>query len=129
MIGQEAHDALSVKYGKEGKPMPQYDWADPTDYGEEGVPTPVVDAGGNAGLLREARINNHRRKKLNPAQEWFSKLPKAEKAVFYRELNSALSTLTDEDWARSTILVVNTYEHGFVCDVFGDDNFTNWNAS
>lgn len=42
---------MSVKYGKEGKP----DWADPTDYGEEGVPTPVVDAGGNAGLLREDR--------------------------------------------------------------------------
>lgn len=36
MIGQEAHYALSVKYGKEGKPVPQYDWADPTDYGEEG---------------------------------------------------------------------------------------------
>lgn len=53
MIGQEARYALSVKYGKEGKPVPQYDWAEPTDYGEEGVPTPVVDAGGNAGLLRE----------------------------------------------------------------------------
>ena len=26
MTGQEAHDALSVKYGKEGKPVPQYDW-------------------------------------------------------------------------------------------------------
>ena len=36
MIGQEAHNALSVKYGKEGKPAPQYDWAAPTDYGEEG---------------------------------------------------------------------------------------------
>ena len=33
MKGQEAHYALSVKYGKEGKPVPQYDWADPTDYG------------------------------------------------------------------------------------------------
>lgn len=53
MIGQEAHYALSVKYGKEGKPVPQYGWADPPDYGEESVPTPVVDAGGNAGLLRE----------------------------------------------------------------------------
>lgn len=33
--------------------MPQYDWADPTDYGDEGVPTPVVAAGG-IGMLREA---------------------------------------------------------------------------
>jgi hypothetical protein len=44
---------LSVKYGKDGKPVPQYDGTAPTDYGEEGVPTPVVAAGGNAGLLRE----------------------------------------------------------------------------
>ena len=48
-----------MKYGKEDKPVPQYDWTAPTDYGEEDVPTPVVAAGGNTGLLCEAKINNH----------------------------------------------------------------------
>ena len=51
MIGQEAHYALSVKYGKEGKPVPQYDWADPTDYGEEGGTHGTV-ADGTTGLTR-----------------------------------------------------------------------------
>lgn len=40
MTGQEAHDALSVKYGKDGKPVPQYNGTAPTDYGEEGCRLP-----------------------------------------------------------------------------------------
>lgn len=52
MTGQEAAYALSVKYEKLGKPMPQYDWAEANDYGEDGKPTPVVNeqAVGNSSM-------------------------------------------------------------------------------
>lgn len=108
MTGQKAHYALCVKYGKEGKPVPQYDWADPTDYGDEGVPTPVVDAGGNVGLLRDAMPK---------------RLSKQQKAILWEQFNEKEALRYKKDGTIGSRNVINSDKVGLVYDRTEDDKF------